>query len=70
MRAMRNKYAVSPDLEYERKLRIVDSCNTYLALFEALYVNHDMNEVRSLVPKLNQHVPELMRRCPDKTLRP
>ncbi|MFK7735170.1 MAG: hypothetical protein AB8B50_04025 [Pirellulaceae bacterium] len=61
---------MSPDLDYERKLRIVDSCNTYLALFEALYVSQDMREVRTLVPKLNQHVPELMQRCPDKALRP
>jgi len=54
----------------EDRLWLVESCDVYLTLFEAIHVERDLGKAESLAPILNRHVPELMIRCPKKELRP
>ena len=52
------------------KERLIDHCNTFLALFQAIHIEKDESKAAALAPKLNTHVPELMEKCPIKSLRP
>ncbi len=70
MRTIRERVALDSSLDTPRRLRIIDSCTTYLELFEALYVANDLSKAKQLAPKLNIHVPELMSHCPEIELRP
>jgi len=70
VRKLRDEIRVDPDYLLPDKAELLDHSNTFLALFHAVYVDDDLEKAKALAPKLNQYVPELMARCPIKTLRP
>ena len=70
IRQMREGFIHDPDHTFEGRIRLIDSCDTFLRLFEALFVDDDVEEAKALAPKINEYVPELMVKCPDIELRP
>ena len=70
IRRLRLNILHDPEYLLEGKVRLIDNCDTFLALFEALYIDQDESKAHKLAPKLNLHIPELMQHCPIKELRP
>ncbi len=66
MRGLRERIVADAALPVDEKFRLVDSCNVFLDLFQAIYVDGDESKAESLAPRINRHVPELMARCPLK----
>ena len=70
IRTLRRQILAAPDYLPEHKAELIDHCDTFLALFQAIHIDRDESQAIALAPKLNQHVPELMERCPIEHLRP
>lgn len=70
VRKLRDEILADPDYFLADKAELLDHSNTFLALFRAVYIDEDLEQAKALAPRLNRHVPDLMARCPIKSLRP
>lgn len=70
IRKLRKQYIAEPCLLIEDRMRLVEACDVFLDLFQAICIDRDSAKAEALASKLNRHVPELMRRCPIAEYRP